>query len=132
MTSPDVFQGIMEYGKSQGYDGLCNYECGCVWDNLMPCGHIDTHCVYGIKKEKEDDDVCNECEYREDCKGYCVLQADIKKTPELHNKKLQHKETIIAELKEKIEDLLPEEAIEYMTSIMRIAVDNREKRGKHL
>lgn len=34
-----------------GFDGLCHLddECGCLVDDLAPCGNISEHCVLGYR-----------------------------------------------------------------------------------
>lgn len=46
---------IKEYLEENGYDGLCNDECGCSNYDLMCCGEPNTNCkpAYLIK--------CGEC-----------------------------------------------------------------------
>ena len=33
--------------KSDGYDGLCNEDCGCFFDDFAPCGKVLLSCVAG-------------------------------------------------------------------------------------
>ncbi len=44
---PTVKTILVEWLKAHGYDGLCAYECGCLVDNLMPCGSCPDNCVPG-------------------------------------------------------------------------------------
>ena len=52
---------IISYLKSNGYDGLCNVECGCGVDDLFPCDRPEEGCVPAHKVEcdpTECDRVC--------------------------------------------------------------------------
>lgn len=44
---------VQKYLKENGYDGLCNYEpmCGCVINDLMPCGEDCSSCTPGHKEK---------------------------------------------------------------------------------
>ena len=51
----DVIDIVEKYLKDNGYDGLCDDECGCSIDDLMPCSEYaggcspayEVHCVSG-------------------------------------------------------------------------------------
>ena len=36
--------------KEAGYDGLCNLECGCFLDDLIPCGNDPSCCEAGVER----------------------------------------------------------------------------------
>ena len=48
-----VIQIVEEYLKSNGFDGLCNCDvpCGCLLDNLCPCGDLNVDCQAGHREE---------------------------------------------------------------------------------
>lgn len=52
---------VKEYLKKNGYDGLCNLNCGCTIDDLTPCCEDFSYCVPGYKVG------CGECGRRKDC-----------------------------------------------------------------
>jgi len=43
---------VEQYLRDHRYDGLCNVnidiECGCIIDDLMPCGEPEIDCCAGI------------------------------------------------------------------------------------
>jgi hypothetical protein len=51
----DVKSIVREYLKKNGYDGLYNEwgECGCVNEDLFPCGSDPIECKPGHKIERE-------------------------------------------------------------------------------
>jgi len=42
MTIRDI---VKDWLISHGYDGLCDFECGCGVDDLMPCDEPSLSCV---------------------------------------------------------------------------------------
>lgn len=54
-----------------GYDGLCNDDCGCGVDDLMPCGNIENLRKCKSAKKYIKNEKCTKCFYYNDCKGYC-------------------------------------------------------------
>jgi hypothetical protein len=48
---------IINYLKGNGYDGLCNYDCGCGFDDFAPCGNIQDNCKPAYKCKKD----CSQC-----------------------------------------------------------------------
>jgi hypothetical protein len=40
---------LTEYLKSNGFDGLCGFDCGCPLDDLIPCSDASDLCVPGYK-----------------------------------------------------------------------------------
>jgi hypothetical protein len=59
---------IVDYLKTNGFDGLCNVECGCPIDDLHPCGEINSDCVPAYKHERAKCEGCHGCgeDYRND------------------------------------------------------------------
>ena len=57
----DVNDIVMEWLKERGYDGLFNSdgECGCLVDDLAPCGEGMSTCVPGYKRMGRDDEECD-------------------------------------------------------------------------
>lgn len=49
MNNPTVQEIITIHLKQNGYDGLCNDDCGCLIDDLAPCGNISLNCKAGYK-----------------------------------------------------------------------------------
>ena len=47
--------------KEMGADGLCNHDCGCVLDDLIPCCCLEAYCVPAKKA------ICNEDNWDEGC-----------------------------------------------------------------
>lgn len=45
---------IKKYLDDNGYDGLCHDECGCLKDDLYPCGECFDVCKPGHKITNED------------------------------------------------------------------------------
>ena len=35
--NPTIREIVLKYLKENGYDGLCNNDCGCGLNDLMPC-----------------------------------------------------------------------------------------------
>jgi hypothetical protein len=59
---------VIDYLKSNGYDGLYSNDCGCVIDDLCPCsgyGSMDM-CEPGIKKD------CKKCEDECESGEFCI------------------------------------------------------------
>lgn len=54
-----VKEAIMQYGRRNGYDGVCTDECGCTWDSFPACGDI-CRGLFGYR--------CS----RSDCRYECV------------------------------------------------------------
>lgn len=54
-----------------GYDGLCNDDCGCGVDDLMPCGNIENLRKCKPAKKYIKNEKCTKCFYYNDCKRYC-------------------------------------------------------------
>lgn len=44
-----VKEMIEKYLRDNGFDGLCNDDCGCPLDDLMPCCDSIEGCVPGYK-----------------------------------------------------------------------------------
>ena len=58
--SKTVREIVQEWLRTNGYDGLCDVECGCEIDDLMPCLEDCGHCVPGYAATWIDDgDVCH-------------------------------------------------------------------------
>ena len=47
---------VIRYLQFHGYDGLCNIDCGCGLDNLMPCGDISEACEVAMAGPDPDGD----------------------------------------------------------------------------
>ena len=47
----NVIDIVLEFLEQNNYNGLLNsdYECGCLKDDLVPCGEITGNCVAGYK-----------------------------------------------------------------------------------
>lgn len=45
----DVEDIIKKYLEDNGFDGLCNKDCGCLISDLAPCGQPSTTCRPGYK-----------------------------------------------------------------------------------
>jgi len=58
----EVLDIIKDWLKEHGCDGLCGEECGCLLDDLMPCGEGSTECQAGYKW------MCDICQL-EECQG---------------------------------------------------------------
>lgn len=43
---------VKKYLEENGYDGLCDDECGCFIDDLNPCGSCMFDCQAGYKKKR--------------------------------------------------------------------------------
>jgi len=43
---------VTEYLAANGYDGLCNDDCGCWLDDLFPCGSAQSDCEAGRAEER--------------------------------------------------------------------------------
>jgi hypothetical protein len=46
---------VEKYLRENGYDGLCGDECGCLVDDLMPCGETLEWCEPGYKVPCDED-----------------------------------------------------------------------------
>lgn len=48
---------VINYGKANGYDGLCNdgLECGCTWDDIAPCMDMNADCELAYRFEEHDE-----------------------------------------------------------------------------
>ena len=68
MTAKEM---VIEYLKTNGYDGLAGDECGCEISDLMPCGEFGYDC-YGGYKITMGNKLCNDCEYKSECGGWCI------------------------------------------------------------
>jgi hypothetical protein len=55
----NVKEIVKEYLLNNGYDGLCNDDCGCCLDDLMPCEGDIGSCEPGYKKPCNCDDGCD-------------------------------------------------------------------------
>jgi len=44
-----VLDIVKQYLIANGYDGLYNEDCGCVVDDLIPCGDCFDNCIPGYK-----------------------------------------------------------------------------------
>jgi len=47
---------IATWLKEHGYDGLCNEDCGCSIDDLMPCGETFNDCRAAYKRKATDEE----------------------------------------------------------------------------
>lgn len=47
--SMTVKEIVIKYLKANGFDGLFTDDCGCTWDDLMPCGSDPMDCEPGYK-----------------------------------------------------------------------------------
>jgi hypothetical protein len=45
---------VVEWLKEHGYDGLCNYGCGCGIDDISPAECLNDSCVPAYKGKDED------------------------------------------------------------------------------
>ena len=63
-TTADI---IRKWLEQQGYDGLYNdeHQCGCLLDDLMPCGYTDDRCEAGYRVDYPNGDCpCGEgCDF---------------------------------------------------------------------
>jgi hypothetical protein len=48
---PTVKSIIADYLRAEGYDGLCDVDCGCWLTDLMPCGNLPADCKPGYDDE---------------------------------------------------------------------------------
>jgi hypothetical protein len=48
LTARDI---VLEYLDAHGYDGLYDDDCGCIKDDLAPCGEISTDCLPGYRTD---------------------------------------------------------------------------------
>lgn len=65
---------IKKYLVDNGYDGLCNGDCGCGLDDLSPCGcTVNNDCMPAYKFKTD----CKNCYRAPDCgmvddvEGFC-------------------------------------------------------------
>jgi hypothetical protein len=64
MTVVDI---IVDFLKSNGYDGLVGDGCGCTLDDFMPCGNESClGCVPGIVLKV----ICGDCASIDDCEAF--------------------------------------------------------------
>ena len=63
MKNPKIEKVIKEYAKQYGYTGLFNsdIECGCLLNDLAPCGNDCLLCEFGYWTK------CENCEEKETC-----------------------------------------------------------------
>lgn len=54
----DVEDIIIKYLLDNGYDGLCNNDCGCPIDSLRPCEFLSLDCTPGYKVQQT---TCQDC-----------------------------------------------------------------------
>lgn len=47
MEKPTLKHVIEEYGKRNGFDGVCCPGCGCAWGDFPVCGDICTNATFG-------------------------------------------------------------------------------------
>ena len=45
----EIRQIVEQWLRANGYDGLTTVDCGCVVDDLMPCGEYVADCEAGYK-----------------------------------------------------------------------------------
>ena len=79
MSSITVKGILIDWLQSHGYDGLCNYECGCELPDLMPCDEIDMRdCKAGYRV------ACTDCQLRgtDECmqqetwpSAHCIMES---------------------------------------------------------
>jgi hypothetical protein len=55
---------IRAYLKANGYDGLCNDDCGCGMDDLAPCDRLGLDCEIAVKH------YCDKCRKKDTCDSY--------------------------------------------------------------
>lgn len=57
----NVKEIVSSWLKAHGYDGLCNtdIECGCLADDLAPCGEIHEGCQAGHRKDVDKSTSCS-------------------------------------------------------------------------
>jgi len=59
MKLKNVYEIISDYLATNGFDGLHNgAECGCLLDDLNPCGDMTSSCSAGYKIDVPDDVEC--------------------------------------------------------------------------
>jgi hypothetical protein len=53
MKNPEVLDIVALWLKENGFDGLMSYVCGCgcLKDDIVPCGEIESGCRAGYKAE---------------------------------------------------------------------------------
>jgi len=72
MATPNVYAMVREWLVQHGYDGLCNEDCGCGVDDLMPSGEcFMVDCVAAHKRPCKNGDDCTGCGkyYQGGCDG---------------------------------------------------------------
>jgi hypothetical protein len=52
----NVKEIVKKYLDDNGFDGLYNEDCGCLKDDLAPCGEILYDCEAGYKQNLKDPD----------------------------------------------------------------------------
>ena len=63
MSNLNVEAIVKQYLIKNGYDGLCDSDCGCSVDLLMPCGMVDFRCQAGYKR------LCKNCPNEANCES---------------------------------------------------------------
>jgi hypothetical protein len=61
MSDQDVGSIITEYLRKNGFDGLCSDDCGCLIDDLFPCGQPWPDCVPGVSNPERAKEM--ECDF---------------------------------------------------------------------
>ena len=57
LETPTVENIVDMYLESRGYDGLCDFNCGCFrGEHLMPCGTPSRTCQAGMSTWSEEED----------------------------------------------------------------------------
>ena len=74
----EVIEVIKEYAKANGYDGLVGNECGCSFEDPVPCGGDCSACSFGYVCPCETCDP--ECE--DNCNAYNRGDFDYMVLPE--------------------------------------------------
>ena len=62
-----VEQIVSDWLREHGYDGLCNLDCGCTLDDLVPCRCINEECQAAYKTTaftpEEREEWGDDCDY---------------------------------------------------------------------
>ena len=61
---------VITWLKNNGYDGLYTEDCGCLVDDLMPCGVFASSCEPGYKVPCPGSDDCENAVYSEPCEWH--------------------------------------------------------------